>query len=96
MAVSNKPAFLQPTPLFAEADEKASEAVFVAPEEGMIDEDVAFAKAESLGRGASKVSFLRNCNIFSSQKNKHLHLFHIQTVHELFLTPDILPFNTLG
>lgn len=55
MAVSNKPAFLQPTPLFAEADEKASEAVFVAPEEGTIDEDVAFAKAESLGRGASKV-----------------------------------------
>ncbi len=45
------------THLFAEVDDKASEAVFLAPDESKTDDDVAFAKAESLGRGAAKVSF---------------------------------------
>eukprot|EP00558_Chaetoceros_sp_UNC1202_P002731 CAMPEP_0197247350 /NCGR_PEP_ID=MMETSP1429-20130617/29072_1 /TAXON_ID=49237 /ORGANISM="Chaetoceros sp., Strain UNC1202" /LENGTH=231 /DNA_ID=CAMNT_0042708241 /DNA_START=83 /DNA_END=778 /DNA_ORIENTATION=+ len=53
--VSNKPAFCsQSTPLFAE-DEKAADAVFVAPDDSETDVDAAFAKAESLGRGAAKV-----------------------------------------
>ena len=53
--VVNRPGLIQ-TPLFAEED-KSAEAVFVAPEESVAgDEDVTFAKAESLGRGAAKVS----------------------------------------
>jgi len=54
VAVSNKPAFV-PFELFAEEEGKTSEAVFLA-DEGGVDEDAAFAKAESLGRGAAKVS----------------------------------------
>jgi hypothetical protein len=54
IAVVEKPVFT-PSVLFAEEEGKASEAVFVAPEEGESDEDVAFVKAESLGRGAAKV-----------------------------------------
>ena len=52
----SKPAFVQSTPLFAEVDESA-ESVFIAPDESKTDEDVSFAKAESLGRGAAKVSY---------------------------------------
>jgi len=55
IVVSNKPAFVQSTPLFAE-EGKTADSVFLAPEEGETDDDVAFAKAESLGRGSSKVS----------------------------------------
>lgn len=57
IAVVEKPVFT-PSVLFAEEEGKASEAIFVAPEEGESDEDVAFVKAESLGRGAAKVSHL--------------------------------------
>jgi len=55
LVVASKPAFV-PSALFAE-DGKASDAVFLA-DEGEPDEDVSFAKAESLGRGAAKVSYL--------------------------------------
>jgi len=64
IAVSNKPAFV-PFVLFAEEEGKASEAVFIA-DEGEVNEDAAFAKAESLGRGAAKVS-----NAHLSVKWKH-------------------------
>jgi hypothetical protein len=50
----NKPAFVA-THLFAEEENKASEAVFQGLDEKSVDEDVTFAKAESLGRGSAKV-----------------------------------------
>mmetsp|Transcript_1495 Transcript_1495/g.1407 ORF Transcript_1495/g.1407 Transcript_1495/m.1407 type:complete len:233 (+) Transcript_1495:82-780(+) len=49
-----KPAFVSSTPLLAE-DESAAESVFVAPDASETNDDVAFAKAESLGRGAAKI-----------------------------------------
>jgi hypothetical protein len=52
--IANKPAFVE-THLFAEEDNKASEAVFQELDEESVDEDVTFSKAESLGRGAAKV-----------------------------------------
>ena len=52
--IANKPAFVA-THLFAEEDNKASEAVFQELDEESVDEDVTFSKAESLGRGAAKV-----------------------------------------
>lgn len=55
IAVASNPAFV-PFALFAEGEGKASEAVFLA-DEGEPDEDVSFALAESLGRGAAKVSY---------------------------------------
>lgn len=52
--IVNKPAFVA-THLFAEEENKASEAVFQGLDEKAVDEDVTFAKAESLGRGSAKV-----------------------------------------
>ena len=44
--------------MMASGDDKAAEAVFVPPaEEGDSDEDDTLEKAESLGRGAAKVSY---------------------------------------
>jgi hypothetical protein len=54
ITIANKPAFVA-THLFAEDDNKASEAVFQGLDEESVDEDVTFVKAESLGRGAAKV-----------------------------------------
>jgi hypothetical protein len=43
-------------PLFAQEEGKASDSVFLSPENEEVNEDVAFSKAEMLGRGAAKVS----------------------------------------
>mmetsp|Transcript_12904 Transcript_12904/g.24233 ORF Transcript_12904/g.24233 Transcript_12904/m.24233 type:complete len:237 (-) Transcript_12904:233-943(-) len=43
------------SPLFAQEDGKASDAVFLSPENEEVDEDVTFSKAEMLGRGAAKI-----------------------------------------
>lgn len=43
-------------PLFAQEEGKASDSVFLSPENEEVNEDVTFSKAEMLGRGAAKVS----------------------------------------
>lgn len=66
----NKAAFTA-APLFSETgtseESAASESVFIAPDESKTDEDVSFAKAESLGRGAAKVRFLGYRAFFSEE-----------------------------
>jgi hypothetical protein len=47
-------AFVTQGPLFAEVEDKASEAAFLPAEPGTVDEDAAFAKVESLGKGSAK------------------------------------------
>lgn len=42
-------------PLFAQEEGKASDSVFLSPENEEVNEDVTFSKAEMLGRGAAKV-----------------------------------------
>ena len=66
LTASSNAVFIKPSPLFAEPDDAASEAVFVAPEEGKVDEDISFAKAESLGRGAAKVRHFEILGEFNS------------------------------
>lgn len=72
--IANKPAFVA-THLFAEEDNKASEAVFKELDEDSVDEDVTFSKAESLGRGAAKVRFFMRVILFlyMIQTRSYLH-----------------------
>lgn len=56
VAKNGKTSWIPSTLLFAEGDDKkASESIFIGLDEEDIDEEVTFAKAESLGRGAAKV-----------------------------------------
>jgi hypothetical protein len=48
--------FVSHSPLFAQEDGNASDAVFLSPENEEVNDDVTFSKAEMLGRGAAKVS----------------------------------------
>lgn len=49
-----KPGFAAQQSLFAEVGDKASEAAFLPPTEGTVDEDATFSKVESLGKGSAK------------------------------------------